>query len=85
MAKRCVLGLLVTDRIKNVPELQGVLSECGGNIKTRLGLHDTSETSSSSNGLLLLELSGDDRAQAEVERKLSNVEGVELQKMVFEG
>ena len=22
MAKRCVLGLLITDRIKNVPELQ---------------------------------------------------------------
>ena len=31
MAKRCVLGLLITDRIKNVPELQRTLSECGCN------------------------------------------------------
>ncbi|MGD0659871.1 MAG: hypothetical protein ABSD38_17570 [Syntrophorhabdales bacterium] len=84
MAKRCVLGLLITDRIKNVPELQRTLSECGCNIKTRLGLHDTNEISCSTSGLLLLELFGDENAQAEVERKLTNVEGVQLQKMVFD-
>jgi len=84
MAKRYVLGLLVTDRIKNVPGLQKVLSECGCNIKTRLGLHDTNETFCSASGLLLLELFGEEHAQAEVERKLSSVEGVQLQKMVFD-
>jgi hypothetical protein len=31
-----------------------------------------------------LELFGDENAQAEVERKLTNVEGVQLQKMVFD-
>ena len=84
MAKRCVMGVLVTNRVQNVPELQKVLTDCGCQIKTRLGLHDTDATSCSPNGLILLELFGDDSAYAEVETRLKGVKGLQVQKMIFE-
>ena len=84
MAKRCVMGVLVTNRVQNAPELQKVLTDCGCQIKTRLGLHDTDANSCSPNGLILLELLGDDSAYAEVETRLKAVKGLQVQKMVFE-
>ena len=83
MGQRCVLGVLVTSRVQNVPEVQRVLTECGCYIKTRLGLHDTDATSCSPSGLILLELVGDEKAYAEVEAKLNTINGLQIQKMVF--
>ena len=84
MAKRCVMGVLVTNRVQNVPQLQAVLTECGCQIRTRLGLHDTDANSCSPNGLIILELYGDHAAYAELENKLKGVKGLQVQKMVFE-
>jgi len=84
MAKRCVMGVLVTNRVQNVPQLQAVLTECGCQIRTRLGLHDTDANFCSPNGLVILELYGDDAAYDEVEKKLKAVKGLQVQKMIFE-
>jgi hypothetical protein len=84
MAKRCVMGVLVTNRVQNVPEFQKVLTECGCQIKTRLGLHDTGTDFCSPNGLILLELFGSDAAYDEVEAKLKAVKGLQVQKMLFD-
>jgi hypothetical protein len=84
MGKRRVMGILVTNRVQNVPELQKTLTECGCWIKTRLGLHDTDADSCSPSGLILLELSGDDDAYATVESRLKAIQGLQVQKMVFE-
>jgi hypothetical protein len=84
MPKRCVMGVLVTNRVENVPELQKALTESGCQIKTRLGLHDTDANFCSPNGLILLELFGDEAAYAEVETRLKAVKGLQVQKMVFD-
>jgi hypothetical protein len=84
MGKRCVIGLLVTNRVENVPQLQKVLTECGCHIRTRLGLHDTDAASCSPSGLILLELFGEEKVYAEVEEMLRSVTGLQIQKMVFE-
>jgi hypothetical protein len=84
MAKRCVLGLLVTNRVENVPEVQKVLTEYGCSIKTRIGLHEVDENICAPAGLILLELFGGDTAYAEVEAKLKGIKGLQVQKMVFE-
>jgi hypothetical protein len=84
MSKRCVLGLLVTNRVENVPEVQKVLTECGCNIKTRIGLHEVDENICAPAGLILLEIFGDDKAYAEVEAKLKGIKGLQVQKMIFE-
>jgi hypothetical protein len=85
MAKRCILGALLTNRVTNATSVQSVLTECGCFIKTRIGLHEATDNICSPSGLIVLELIGDDAAFAEVEAKLGAVPGVEVQKMVFEG
>lgn len=78
-----IIGVHVTERTKHVPEVQKVLTEFGCNIKTRLGLHEASENVCSPSGLILLECvcSGTECVQMMV--KLGAIEGVEVQKMVF--
>jgi hypothetical protein len=82
MANHVVLGVHITDRVKQVAKVQGLLSEYGCLIRTRLGLHETSQKTCSPTGLLLLELV-DDAKIDELSTKLSGVEGVEVQRMVF--
>lgn len=84
MAKRCVLGVMVTNRVENASQVQKVLTECGCNIKTRIGLHEVDDNVCSPAGLILLELFGDDKAYDEVEGKLKAIKDLQVQKMVFE-
>ncbi|HEY3276575.1 MAG TPA: hypothetical protein VGJ94_08135 [Syntrophorhabdaceae bacterium] len=84
MAQRCVLGLLVTNRVENVPEVQRVLTEYGCNIKSRIGLHEVNENLCSPAGLILLELYGAEASYAQVESALRQIKGLQVQKMVFE-
>ncbi len=84
MAKRCVIGVLVTNRVDNAPEVQKVLTECGCYIKTRIGLHEVSENLCAPGGLILLELFGGETAFEEVETKLKKIRGLQVQKMVFD-
>ena len=82
MDKHVILGVHVTNRVKKASEVQSVLTQYGCHVKTRLGLHEV-ENVCSPNGLLLLELYGEDDVLAEIESKLSAIEGIEVQKMVF--
>jgi len=84
MAKRCVLGVMVTNRVENASQIQQVLTECGCNIKTRIGLHEVDNNICSPAGLILLELFGDDKAYDEVEERLKGIKGIQVRKMVFE-
>ncbi|HBG78752.1 MAG TPA: hypothetical protein DDW84_07935 [Phycisphaerales bacterium] len=79
-----ILGVHITDRIKHVGGVQQALTEYGCYIKTRLGLHEAGKDFCSPNGLMLLELVGDVKKCNELEAKLSAIEGVSVQKMVFE-
>jgi len=84
MANRIILGVQVTNRLKNVADVQKVLSEYGCNIKTRLGLHDVNENYCSTTGLLLMETYGDEKSILEMETKLRAIDGLVIQKMTFE-
>ena len=83
MKKHLILGVHITNRVKHAPEIQKVLTEFGCSIKTRLGLHEAGAKACSPNGLILLEMIGDDKASNRMARKLKEIEGVEVQKMVF--
>jgi hypothetical protein len=84
MKKHIVFGVHVTDRLNRVDAVQHLLSEYGCNIKTRLGLHEVSEKFCSPNGLLILEMAGDEKKSMELADKLAAVEGIEVQKMIFD-
>ncbi|MEN6616344.1 MAG: hypothetical protein ABFD12_07275 [Syntrophorhabdus sp.] len=84
MGKRYVLGIGIGDRVHDAPAFQKILTECGCYIKTRIGLHETSDNFCSPAGLILLEIFGGDAAIEEMETKLKAVQGLQVQKMVFD-
>jgi len=82
MNKHIILGVHITDRLHKVAEVQQLFSQYGCNIKTRLGLHEV-ENVCSPNGIVLLEMYGDEAICFELADKLAAIEGIEVQKMVF--
>jgi len=85
MSKRIVLGIQVTNRLKEIPTVQKVLSDYGCNIRTRLGLHEVSKKACSPLGLLILDTYGEEADVLEMEKKLRKIKGLIVRKMVFEG
>jgi hypothetical protein len=83
MENHVIFGVHITERLKHVPLVQQLLSEYGCNIKTRLGLHEVSQKACSPNGLLILEMFGEETKCNELFTRLNSVEGVEVQKIVF--
>ncbi|MDH7481621.1 MAG: hypothetical protein QHH26_06555 [Armatimonadota bacterium] len=84
MAKRIILGALLTDRFKEALAFQEVLTKFGCNIKTRIGLHNVTENACSNSGLILLEMFGDEKQINQLEDTLRQIDGIVVQKMVFE-
>jgi hypothetical protein len=78
-----ILGIHVTDRLKNAVEVQKVFTEYGCNIKTRIGLHDVDANVCSPSGVVLIEFFGSAPESEAMAAKLQTVEGVEVQRMVF--
>jgi len=83
MDKHIILGIHVTDRVSKAGQVQQILTEYGCSIKTRVGLHEVTETECSPRGLILLEVCGAEATADEMLGKLSAIEGVDVQKMVF--
>ncbi len=78
-----IIGIHITNRVKNVPSVQNVLTEFGCFIKSRLGLHEITDSTCSPNGLIIVELLGGHGKEEEFVRALKAIEGVDVQKMVF--
>jgi hypothetical protein len=78
-----IYGVHITNRVQEVPAVQQVLTEFGGLIRTRLGLHEVQDGHDSPSGLLILEMVGDAQKKAQFEKALKAIGGVQVQKMVF--
>ncbi len=84
LAKHLILGVHISNRLNHVGEVQNVLSEFGGQIRTRLGLHETGDDYCSPNGLLILELLDHEEKKEELKGRLNAIDGVEVKEMVFD-
>jgi hypothetical protein len=78
-----ILGIHVSDRLKNAVEVQKVFSDYGCNIKTRIGLHDVDDRACSPSGVVLIEFFGTAGEADAMTSRLNEVEGVEVKQMVF--
>ncbi|MEI7895675.1 MAG: hypothetical protein WCJ26_01470 [bacterium] len=78
-----VLGIHITNRVKEVSEVQAVLTKFGCTIKTRLGLHEVKDNLCSRSGLIILELTGSMEEFYKLENELLKIDGLEVKKMVF--
>ena len=79
-----IVAIHVTDRVKQAGMVQAVLTRYGGQIKTRIGLHEPTPRGTSPNGIILLELVGPQDLARTVIAALSKVGGVEAKSIVFE-
>ena len=79
-----IIGLLITDRIKETGMTQQVLSQYANLIKSRLGFHEVSDDICSRVGVILLQLRGKPEECDKLENALRNIRGIEVQKMSFQ-
>ena len=82
--KHTILGVHLTDRVTEALDVQRLLTEYGSNIKTRVGLHEVEKGFSAPNGLILLEMHGEAARIDMLAQGLEAIEGVQVQRMVFE-
>jgi len=85
MDRHVIVGIHITDRVGHAVPVQHVLTEFGAAIKTRIGLHEVGPGAPTpGNGLILIEVVGDDATLAQLTDRLDAIEGVDVQKMIFE-
>ena len=83
MDRHVIFGVHLTNRVKHAGMVQEVFTEFGAHIRTRLGLHDIGPHGPSPRGVIVLDVTGDDRALDGMAERLSAIEGVEVQRMIF--
>jgi len=85
MKRHIILGVHITNRLKNILDVQKIFTDYGGHIRTRLGLHELDDPDiKTPKGLIILEMVCDDGCCDEMVEKLKALEGVACQRMVFE-
>ena len=83
MSDHRIVGVHVTDRAQHAAEVQEVLGRHARLIRTRLGLHEVSETGASPHGLILLETVGSEADIDALSDELRRLPGVQVQSMFF--
>jgi len=83
MTETRILGLLISDRIKEAGRTQLIMSKYSRLIRTRLGFHELNDNVCSRSGIILLHLTGDPREWKQFEDELSLIGGLEVKNMSF--
>jgi hypothetical protein len=78
-----IIGLLITDRIKEAGLAQEALTKYAHVIKSRLGFHEVTEDVCSRVGVVILQLAGNSVECDKLENELGRIGGLEIQRMVF--
>jgi len=81
---KVIMGILQEKRHETATRVQDILTRNGCFIKTRIGLHKTSEDGCSEQGLIIVEF--EDRSEknaAFMENELSDIGGITVKKMEF--
>jgi hypothetical protein len=78
-----ILGLLITDRIKEAGQTQELLTKYSFLIKSRLGFHEVTEEVCSRVGFIILQLAGKAEDFDIFEAELRKIGGLEVQHMAF--
>ena len=79
-----ILGLMIRDRIKEAGRTQGVLSQYGHLIQSRLGFHQVTSSVCSRTGVIILQLRGAREEWNQLEDALNAIGGLEVRKMSFD-
>jgi hypothetical protein len=83
MTETRILGLLISDRIKEAGRTQLLLSKYSKLIRSRLGFHELNDNVCSRSGIIVLHLTGLPAEWKEFEEELALIGGLEVQYMSF--
>ena len=83
MTETRILGLLISDRIKEAGRTQLTLSKYSRLIRTRLGFHELNDNVCSRSGIIVLHLTGNPAEWSVFEKELGEIGGLEVQNMSF--
>ena len=78
-----VLGIKITDRIKEAGLTQGILSKHATVITTRLGFHEVTDEVCSREAYIILHLNGDPADTDKLASELKKLEGIVIREMTF--
>lgn len=78
-----ILGLRVSDRIKEAGRAQTILTNYAECVNTRLGFHEVSDDVNSRTGFIILELCGAPEKWDLLEKELDEVGGLDVKRMSF--
>ena len=78
-----IVAIHVTDRVKQAGVVQTLLTRYGGNIKTRIGLHEPAERGISPSGVIILEVVGSQKLTFTLIAALKKISGVEANSIIF--
>ena len=83
MTETRILGLLISDRIKEAGRTQAVLSRHARIIRSRLGFHEVSEDKCSRTGIMLIHLTGTSSEWDVLENELGEIGGLQVKQLSF--
>jgi len=78
-----ILGIRVADRPNEADVVQKLLTTYGCSVRTRLGLHVPNDLTDNSEGLIILELTGDTTEMDKLENALITTSGADVKRMEF--
>lgn len=78
-----IMAIKINGRTANAPRVQEVLTKYGCQIKTRVGFHEVSEDQCSMDGILVLQLFGDEEKVQSLYDELVEMDGVSAKFIEF--
>ena len=78
-----IVAVHITERTTQAALVQSILTENGGSIKTRVGLHEPTPSGASPSGVILLELVSSQSESNDIIDSLNAISGVEAKSIVF--
>lgn len=79
-----ILGIKITDRIKEAGLTQGILSKYASLITTRLGFHELTTELCSREAYMLLHLTGDSVETGKLFSELKAIGGIDVRELTFD-
>lgn len=77
-----IMAILIDKRTDAAPKVQKILTEHGCIIKTRLGMHESSNCADE--GIIILDLTASDSEVEALKGELNSIEGVKVKSMVLD-
>lgn len=78
-----IMAVAMDPRSEVAPEAQEIFTKYGCIIKTRLGIHETSDNKCSERGLVILMIEGEDKEVDGLRKELQSLDGVKVNTMTI--